>query len=52
MVLIDSPFDCVLQSNNVNGIYLKPQFPWMAIPLRFEMLVKVTRIVAETKRGQ
>ena len=34
----------VLESN--------PPFHWTAIPLRFEILVKMTRIVAETARAQ
>ena len=31
---------------------LKSPFHWTAIPLRFEILVKMTRIVAETARAQ
>ena len=31
---------------------LNPPFHWTAIPLRFEILIKMTRIVAETARVQ
>ena len=31
---------------------LKPPSHWTAIPLRFEILVKMTRIVAEATRAQ
>ena len=31
---------------------VKPPFYWMAILLRFEILVKMTRIVTETARAQ
>ena len=31
---------------------LNPPFHWTAIPLRFEILVKMTRIVAETAKAQ
>ena len=33
-------------------LYFKPLFNWTAIPLRFEILVKTRRIVAETTRAQ
>ena len=35
-----------------NTIIIKTPFHWKAIPLRFEILVKMTRIVAETTRAQ
>ena len=34
------------------GQFLKLLFHWTAIPLRFEILVKMTRIVAETENAQ
>ena len=37
---------------NANGFLCKTPFHWTAIPLRFEILVKMTRIVTETARSQ
>ena len=35
---------------HVRGKLVKPPFHWTAIPLRFEILVKMTWIAAETTR--
>ena len=35
-----------------NDLYVNPSFYWTAIPLRFEILVKMARIVAETAMAQ
>ena len=47
-----TPFEPITALFTITGLWPKPPFHWTAISLRFEILVKMTRIVAETARAQ
>ena len=51
-----SSYACIVNSLKIFPVFgpwfVNPPFHWTAIPLRFEILVKMTWIVAETARAQ